>query len=82
MGPASQHHTAARPVKLNHLIMFGKKGILPLLLIICSLILFVINLIELKKGAVSENGPAYGMLSNVLLIIGMVFVLIGNRKSP
>lgn len=57
--------------------MFGKKAIAPLVVIVISLVLFVINLIELKNG----NGEIWGMVSNILLIIAMALVLIGNKKK-
>lgn len=57
--------------------MFGKKAIAPLVVIVISLVLFVINLIELKNG----NGEIWGMVSNILLIIAMALVIIGNKKK-
>ena len=57
--------------------MFGKKAIAPLMVIVISLVLFVINLIELKNG----NGEIWGMVSNILLIIAMALVMIGNKKK-
>ncbi len=57
--------------------MFGKKAIAPLVVIVISLVLFVINLIELKNG----NGEIWGMVSNILLIIAMALVMIGNKKK-
>ena len=57
--------------------MFGKKAIAPLMVIVISLVLFVINLIELKNG----NGEIWGMVSNILLIIAMALVIIGNKKK-
>ena len=44
--------------------MFGKKAIVPLVLILISLVLFVFNLFEFKNG----NRAIWGMVSNVLLI--------------
>ncbi|MDF0714798.1 hypothetical protein PY092_01440 [Muricauda sp. 334s03] len=57
--------------------MFGKKAIAPLVLIIISLVLFVFNLFELKK----SNNAIWGMVSNVLLIVAMIFVMVGNKKK-
>ncbi|UBZ15836.1 hypothetical protein LDL77_08990 [Flagellimonas marinaquae] len=57
--------------------MFGKKAIAPLVVIVISPVLFVINLIELKNG----NGEVWGMVSNILLIIAMALVMIGNKKK-
>lgn len=57
--------------------MFGKKAIAPLVVILISLVLFVINLMELKNG----NNAIWGMVSNILLIIAMVLVMIGNKKK-
>tara|TARA_B100000749_G_scaffold247555_1_gene211042 strand:+ start:158 stop:376 length:219 start_codon:yes stop_codon:yes gene_type:complete len=57
--------------------MFGKKAIAPLVVIVISLVLFVINLIEVKNG----NGEIWGMVSNILLIIAMALVIIGNKKK-
>ena len=57
--------------------MFGKKAIAPLVVIVISLVLFVINLIEVKNG----NGEIWGMVSNILLIIAMALVMIGNKKK-
>ena len=57
--------------------MFGKKAIVPLVLIIISLVLFVFNLFEFKNG----NSAIWGMVSNVLLIGAMVFVMVGNNKK-
>lgn len=57
--------------------MFGKKSIAPLVLIIISLILFVFNLFELKK----SNNAIWGMVSNILLIVAMIFVMLGNKKK-
>ena len=57
--------------------MFGKKAIAPLVVMVISLVLFVINLIELKNG----NGGIWGMVSNILLIIAMALVIIGNKKK-
>ncbi|MBA4745309.1 MAG: hypothetical protein H2058_08625 [Muricauda sp.] len=56
--------------------MFGKKAIAPVLLIVISLALLVINLIELKKG----NSALWGIVSNILLIVAMVAV-IREKKS-
>ncbi|MEQ5791045.1 hypothetical protein J4E06_08280 [Muricauda sp. NFXS6] len=56
--------------------MFVKKGIAPVLLIVISLALLVINLIELKKG----NSALWGIISNILLIVAMVAV-IREKKS-
>ena len=53
--------------------MFGKKGLLPGLLIIASLILLFLNIVN--------DGSIYGILSNILLIIAMVLVLIDNKKK-
>ena len=53
--------------------MFGKKGLLPGLLIIASLVLLFLNILN--------DGSIYGIISNLLLIIAMVFVLIGNKKK-
>ncbi|MBW8242614.1 hypothetical protein K1F50_07360 [Muricauda oceani] len=57
--------------------MFGKKAIAPLVVMVISLVLFVINLIELKNG----NGGIWGMVSNILLIIAMALVITGNKKK-
>nr|WP_297784327.1 hypothetical protein [uncultured Allomuricauda sp.] len=57
--------------------MFGKKAIAPLVLILISLVLLIINLMELKNG----NSGIWGMVSNILLIIAMVLVMIGNKKK-
>lgn len=57
--------------------MFGKKAIAPLILILISLVLLVLNLLELNKG----KDTIYGALSNLLLIVAMVFVIIGNGKN-
>ncbi|RIV34970.1 hypothetical protein D2V08_06285 [Flagellimonas lutimaris] len=57
--------------------MFGKKAIVPLVLILISLVLFVFNLFELEK----SNSAIWGMVSNVLLIGAMVFVMVGNNKK-
>ena len=57
--------------------MFGKKAIAPLVVIVISLVLFVINLIEVKNG----NGEIWGMVSNILPIIAMALVMIGNKKK-
>lgn len=59
--------------------MFGKRAILPLILIIASIVLLVFNIIELNRD--EGAGSIYGPVSNILLIIGMVMVIIGNRKS-
>ncbi|MER3319493.1 MAG: hypothetical protein RIB79_14465 [Allomuricauda sp.] len=57
--------------------MFGKKAIAPLVLILIGLVLFVFNLFELKK----SNSAIWGMVSNLLLIVAMIFVLVGNKKK-
>nr|WP_288931154.1 hypothetical protein [uncultured Allomuricauda sp.] len=57
--------------------MFGKKAIVPLVLILISLVLFVFNLFEFKNG----DRAIWGMVSNVLLIGAMVFVMVGNNKK-
>ncbi|MFT0713983.1 hypothetical protein [Flagellimonas lutimaris] len=57
--------------------MFGKKAIAPLVPILISLVLFVFNLFELKK----SNSAIWGMVSNLLLIVAMIFVMIGNKKK-
>tara|TARA_R110002012_G_scaffold66614_2_gene174139 strand:+ start:13793 stop:13969 length:177 start_codon:yes stop_codon:yes gene_type:complete len=56
--------------------MFVKKTIAPVLVIVISLALLVINLIELKKG----NSALWGIISNILLIVAMVAV-IREKKS-
>lgn len=56
--------------------MFVKKAIAPVLVIVISLALLVINLIELKKG----NSALWGIISNILLIVAMVAV-IREKKS-
>ncbi|HKL90668.1 MAG TPA: hypothetical protein VJ880_05760 [Allomuricauda sp.] len=56
--------------------MFVNKAIAPVLLIVISLALLVINLIELKKG----NSALWGIISNILLIVAMVAV-IREKKS-
>ncbi|MHA7831624.1 MAG: hypothetical protein ACX93O_11035 [Flagellimonas sp.] len=56
--------------------MFVKKAIAPVLLIVISLALLVINLIELKKG----NSALWGIISNILLIVAMVAVI--REKKP
>ncbi len=53
--------------------MFDKKGILAVVLIVGSAILLILNLVK--------DGSIYAILSNILLIVAMVFVLIGNRKK-
>ena len=53
--------------------MFGKKGILPGILILFSLVALILNILG--------EGSIFGMLSSILLIIAMVFVLIGNKKK-
>ena len=58
---------------LIELNMFGKKGLLPGLLVIASLVLLFLNILN--------DGSIYGIISNLLLIIAMVFVLIGNKKK-
>lgn len=57
--------------------MFGKKALAPLVVILISLVLFVINLMELKNG----NSAIWGIVSNILLIIAMVVVIIENKKK-
>lgn len=57
--------------------MFGKEAIAPLVLILIGLVLFVFNLFELKK----SNSAIWGMVSNLLLIVAMIFVLVGNKKK-
>lgn len=57
--------------------MFDKKTIAPLVVIVISLVLFVINLLELKNG----NSAIWGIVSNILLIIAMVVVIIENKKN-
>ena len=59
--------------------MFGKKAILPFILIIASIVLLILNIIELNKN--NSSGNIYGPISNVLLILAMIFVIIGNRRS-
>ncbi len=56
--------------------MFVKKAIAPVLVIVISLALLVINLIELKKA----NSALWGIISNILLIVAMVAV-IREKKS-
>ncbi len=56
--------------------MFEKKVILPVILIVAGLVLLVLNLTP--KGEIN----IYGAVSNVLLILGMVLVIIDNRKKP
>ena len=56
--------------------MFVKKTIAPVLVIVISLALLVINLIELKKA----NSALWGIISNILLIVAMVAV-IREKKS-
>lgn len=53
--------------------MFDKKGILAVVLIVGSVILLILNLVK--------DGSIYAILSNILLIVAMVFVLFGNRKN-
>jgi len=57
--------------------LFGKKAIAPLVLILVSLVLFVFNLFELEK----SNSAIWGMISNILLIVTMIFVMVGNKKK-
>ena len=57
--------------------MFDKKTIAPLVVIVISLVLFVINLLELKNG----NSAIWGIVSNILLIIAMVIVIFENKKK-
>jgi hypothetical protein len=59
--------------------MFGKRAILPFVLIIMSIILFVLNISGLKEE--DYSGRIYGLISNALLIFAMILVVIGNRKS-
>ncbi len=56
--------------------MFGKKTIAPILVIVISLVLFVLNLIELNKG----NSAILGIISNILLIVAMI-VVIREKKN-
>ncbi|AEM70379.1 hypothetical protein Murru_1337 [Allomuricauda ruestringensis DSM 13258] len=57
--------------------MFGKKSIVALALIIISFVLFVMNLIGLNNG----EDTLYGILSNLLLILAMALVIVGERKK-
>ena len=57
--------------------MFDKKTIAPLVVIVISLVLLVINLMGLKNG----NTAIWGIVSNILLIIAMVVVIIENKKK-
>ena len=59
--------------------MFGKRAILPFVLIIMSIILFVLNISGLNEE--DNSGRIYGLISNALLIFAMILVVIGNRKS-
>ena len=59
--------------------MFGKRAILPFILLVASVVLLVLNLLELNKE--EGSGSIYGPISNFLLIIAMITVIIGNRKS-
>ncbi len=51
--------------------MLGKRAILPLMLIIASIVLLALNIIELNKD--EGSGGFYGPISNILIIIGMVW---------
>jgi hypothetical protein len=53
--------------------MYGKKGWLPGILILASLVLLILNILK--------DGSIYGIISNILLIIAMVLVLIANKKK-
>lgn len=57
--------------------MFGKKAIGPLVIILISLALFIINLFEMQK----DNSTIWGMVSNILLIVAMVLVMVKNTKK-
>ncbi|WP_127136049.1 hypothetical protein [Flagellimonas oceanensis] len=57
--------------------MFDKKTIAPLVVIVISLVLLVINLMGLKNG----NTAIWGIVSNILLIIAMVIVIFENKKK-
>jgi len=57
--------------------MFGKRAILPLILILASIVLFLVNLLHRSK---RDSFLILGMVSNLLVIAAMVLVLIGNRR--
>jgi|GEM_PF-6531290 hypothetical protein len=57
--------------------MFQKKVILPGILLVASLVLLVLNLTT-PEGKIN----ILGAISNILLILGMVLVIIDNRKKP
>ncbi|MDF0706894.1 MAG: hypothetical protein VX772_01595 [Bacteroidota bacterium] len=57
--------------------MFGKNTTAPLIVILISLVLFVLNIMELKNG----NSSIWGMISNVLLIFAMVMVILDRKKK-
>ena len=57
--------------------MFGKRAILPLILILASVVLFLMNLLHRSKW---DSFLTLAMVSNLLVIAAMVLVLIGNRR--
>lgn len=57
--------------------MFGKKAIGPLVIILISLALFIINLFEMQK----DKSTIWEMVSNILLIVAMVLVMVKNTKK-
>jgi hypothetical protein len=59
--------------------MIGKRAILPFVLLVASIILLVLNISELNRE--DDSGSIYGPISNVLIIIAMILVIVGNRKS-
>ena len=56
--------------------MFEKKAVLPVVLLIVSLVLLVLNLTSPEAEI-----NILGVISNVLLILAMVLVIIDNRKK-
>jgi len=52
---------------------------LPHILIFVSVILLIINVSRLDFENL-RNGASYGIISNILLIIGMILVIIDKKK--
>ena len=48
--------------------------------ILASIILLILNLIELDSNDLSK-GTIIGIVSNLLIIIGMIFTLISRKKE-
>ncbi|WP_318311037.1 hypothetical protein [Flagellimonas crocea] len=57
--------------------MFGKTAFAPLVVIIISAILFGLNIYEQRNG----NGSIWGILSNILLILAMIFVIREKKEK-